>query len=115
MPVEISARIVTLELAETFVISRESTDTAEVVQVELRDGEHVGYGEAAPITRYGQSAEPTLAFLEQHADEPIDETLARTDEPAARSALDSALHDLRARAAGQPAWRHLGLPRTGPP
>jgi L-alanine-DL-glutamate epimerase-like enolase superfamily enzyme len=113
--VEVVARIVTLELAETFVIARESQDTAEVVQVEVRDGEQVGYGEAAPIDRYDQTARSALAFLQDHAGEPIDETLARTEEPAARSALDAALHDLRARAAGEPAWRVLGLPRTGPP
>jgi L-Ala-D/L-Glu epimerase len=113
--VEVTARIVTLELAETFVIARETQDTADVVQVELRDGDQVGYGEAAPIGRYDQTAESALAFLEEHASAPVEETLARTDEPAARSALDAALHDLRARAAGQPAWRFLGLPRTGPP
>jgi L-alanine-DL-glutamate epimerase-like enolase superfamily enzyme len=113
--VEVLARIVRLELAETFVISRESQDTADVVQVELRDGEHVGWGEAAPIGRYDQTAESALAFLQEHTREPVEETLARTEEPAARAALDAALHDLRARAAGQPAWRFLGAGRTGPP
>ena len=36
--VEVMARIATLELAETFVISRESSDTAEVVFVEVQHG-----------------------------------------------------------------------------
>src|SRR5438093_2604973 len=38
---EATARIATLELAETFVIARESQDTAEVVQVGARDGRDV--------------------------------------------------------------------------
>ena len=112
---EVTARIATLELAETFVISRESQDTADVVWVELRDGDHVGYGEAAPIERYGQSAETALAFIEEHAGRPLEEVLAEPGEHAARSALDAALHDLRAKAAGEPAWRVLGVGRTGPP
>jgi L-alanine-DL-glutamate epimerase-like enolase superfamily enzyme len=49
--VELSARIVTLELAETFTIARGSQDTTEVVEVELRHGDVSGYGEAAPIDR----------------------------------------------------------------
>ena len=36
---EVSARIVTLELAQRFVISRESQDTADVVQVDVRRGD----------------------------------------------------------------------------
>src|SRR2546423_12633299 len=34
---------------------------------------------------------------------------------AARAALDGALHDLQGKLLGQPVWRLLGLPRTGPP
>lgn len=40
---ELDARVATLRLAETFVISRESSDSAEVVQVELRAGTATGY------------------------------------------------------------------------
>src|SRR5438034_9524387 len=56
-PVDVTARIATLELAETFVISRESADTVDVVQVEIRHDRQVGYGEGAPIERYDESAE----------------------------------------------------------
>ena len=48
---EVSARIETLRLAETFVIAREASDEAEVVQVELRHEGVSGFGEAAPIER----------------------------------------------------------------
>ena len=122
---DVSARIVTLRLAETFVISRESQDTADVVRVEIRHGDHVGYGEAAPIGRYQESAESALAFVEAHAallgDDPFagEEIGARLaevpGEQAAKSALDAALYDLRGQLLGQPVWRLLGLRRAGPP
>jgi L-Ala-D/L-Glu epimerase len=118
-----SARVVTLRLAETFVISRSAQETAEVVHVELEHDGVRGFGEAAPIERYDESAESALAYVEEHAellgDDPfaLDEILDRLPprEYAARAALDAALHDLCGRLAGQPVWRLLGLRRTGPP
>jgi L-alanine-DL-glutamate epimerase-like enolase superfamily enzyme len=121
--VEIGARIATLELRETFVISRESRDTEDVLWVELRHGDVTGHGEAAPIERYSESAESALAYVEEHADllgdDPfaLEEILARLPQKefAARAAIDAALHDLQGKLTGQPVWRLLGLPRTGPP
>jgi L-alanine-DL-glutamate epimerase-like enolase superfamily enzyme len=121
--VDVEARIVTLELAETFVISRGASDTEDVVQVELRHSGVSGFGEAAPIERYGESAASARAYVEENAgllgDDPfaLEETLARLParEYAARAALDAALHDLQGKLTGQPVWRLLGLPRSGPP
>jgi L-alanine-DL-glutamate epimerase-like enolase superfamily enzyme len=121
--VEVTARIVTLQLAQTFVISRESTDTADVVQVEIRHGDVSGFGEGAPIERYDESAESALAYIEEHADalgdDPwaLDEIEARLprEQFAARAAIDGALHDLQGKLAGVPVWRLLGLRREGPP
>jgi L-Ala-D/L-Glu epimerase len=121
--VELTARIETLELAETFVISRESADTAEVVQVEIRHGQVSGFGEGAPIDRYGESGESALAYLEEHneslGDDPfaLEEIEARLEprEWAARSAIDAALHDLQGKLVGLPVWRLIGLRREGPP
>jgi L-alanine-DL-glutamate epimerase-like enolase superfamily enzyme len=115
--VRLTARIATIELAETFVIARSAQDTADVVYVELEHDGVTGYGEAAPIERYDQSAEAALAYLEANADalgdDPwaLDEIEARLgpDEPAARAAIDAALHDLQGKLAGQPVWRLLGL------
>jgi L-alanine-DL-glutamate epimerase-like enolase superfamily enzyme len=121
--VEVSARIVTLELAETFVISRESRDTEDAVIVEVRHSGVSGFGEAAPIERYDESAESALAYVEEHAallgDDPfaleeIGERLP-AGELAARAAIDAALHDLQGKLLGQPVWRLLGLRRAGPP
>jgi len=121
--VEVTARIVTLELAETFVISRRASDTEEVVQVELTHSGVRGYGEAAPIERYHESAESACAYVEEHSDslgdEPfaLDEVMARlpAQQFAARAAIDAALHDLQGKLLGQPVFRLLGLPRSGPP
>ncbi len=107
------------------MISREASDWDDVVQVELRHGEHVGRGEAAPIARYDETAQSALAFVEEHgallgADPfALEEIGARLDEipgeQAAKSALDAALHDLQGKLLGVPVWRLLGLPRVGPP
>jgi L-alanine-DL-glutamate epimerase-like enolase superfamily enzyme len=121
--VQVSARIVTLELAETFVIARSATDEERVVNVELTHSGVRGHGEAAPVDRYDESAESALAYVEENAgalgDDPfaIEDVLARlpAKEFAARAAIDAALHDLQGKLAGLPVYRLLGLPREGPP
>jgi L-alanine-DL-glutamate epimerase-like enolase superfamily enzyme len=119
----LSARIATIELTETFVISRSAQDSADVVYVELEHEGVTGHGEATPIARYEQSAESALAYIEAHADALGDDPWALEeiesrlppDEPAARAAIDAALHDLQGKLAGEPVWRLLGLRRAGPP
>ena len=122
---QVTARIVTLALAERFTIARGSQDTAEVVQVAIEHGGEVGFGEAAPIERYGESAESALAFVEGFGDELGDDPFALDEirdrlaavpgEPAAKSGVDAALHDLCGKLVGIPVWRLLGLRRAGPP
>ncbi len=120
---DVSARIARLTLAETFRISRETRDDVGVVQVEIRHGDVTGYGEAAPLEHYDQTPESALAYIERNADALGDDPWALdaihgrlpAGEPAARSALDAALHDLCAKLAGVPLWRLLGLERGGPP
>jgi L-alanine-DL-glutamate epimerase-like enolase superfamily enzyme len=123
--VDVRAEIVRLELATTFVISRESQDWADVVHVTVTHGGVEGKGEAAPIERYGETAASALDFVERHGhlvgDDPfaleeVGDRLAALDgEQAAKSALDAALHDLQGKLLGQPVNRLLGLPRRGPP
>ena len=120
---ELSARIVTVPLAETFVIARDAQDDVDLCQVELRHDGAAGFGEAAPIERYDETAASALAYVEAHAgllgDDPfaLDEIFERLPrrEFAARAAIDAALHDLCGKLAGQPVWRLLGLRRSGPP
>ncbi len=118
---EISARAATVTLAETFTISRGSEDEAEVVEVEIRHDGVSGFGEAAPIERYDESAASALAWLDglslgndPFALEAIEAKLP-PGEHAARAAVDAALHDLQGKLTGLPVYRLLGLNRVGPP
>ncbi|MFN2469999.1 MAG: dipeptide epimerase [Gaiellaceae bacterium] len=121
----VDARIVTLTLAERFTIARGSSDTADVVQVKIAHAGECGYGEAAPIERYGESAESARAFLVSldggldddpfALDEIGDRLGERPGEQAAKAAVDAALHDLCGKLLGLPVWRMLGLRRAGPP
>ena len=118
----LSARKATIELAETFTISRSSQDSADVVYVEVEHDGVTGFGEAAPIARYEQSADSALAYLDgldgELGDDPwaleVIEKRLPPGEPAARAAIDAALHDLQGKLAAQPVWRLLGLRREGP-
>jgi len=123
--VEVEARVVRLQLAETFVIAREAADHADVVEVAVSHEGVTGYGEGAPIARYGESAESAKAFVAEHADligddpfalEDIGERLAVVPgEQAAKAAIDGALHDLQGKLLRVPVFQLLGLPRSGPP
>jgi L-alanine-DL-glutamate epimerase-like enolase superfamily enzyme len=116
-----TARKATVQLAETFTISRGSEDEAHVIQVAVEHDGVTGHGEAAPIERYRESAESGLAWLErvELPDDPfaLDELAdgLPAGEHAARAALDHALHDLQGKLTGRPVYRLLGLRRTGPP
>jgi L-alanine-DL-glutamate epimerase-like enolase superfamily enzyme len=82
----------------------------------------VGRGAAAPIPRYDESAQSALAYVEELGtalgDDPfaIEEIMERLPrrEFAARSAIDSALHDLQGKLVGRPVYQLLGLRRIGP-
>jgi L-alanine-DL-glutamate epimerase-like enolase superfamily enzyme len=121
--VELEARVTTLRLAETFVISRSAEDEVDVVEVCVRHDGATGRGEATPIERYDEDPASALAFLEsvELGDDPfaLEETLSRLPAEehtqAARAALDAALHDLCGKLVGLPVWRLLGLSRAGPP
>jgi L-alanine-DL-glutamate epimerase-like enolase superfamily enzyme len=123
--VDVEARIARLRLAETFVIAREASDVADVVHVTISHGGARGHGEGAPISRYGETVDSATAFVEEHrgllGDDPfaleeIGERLASVPgEQAAKAAIDAALHDLQGKLLGLPAFRLLGLPRSGPP
>ena len=122
---EIEARVVRLHLAETFVIAREATDHADVVQVAIHHADATGYGEAAPIARYAESVGSASRFVEEHAELVGDDPFALEEiggrfaripgEQAAKAAIDGALHDLQGKLLDVPVHRLLGLPRGGPP
>lgn len=97
-------------LAEVFTISRGSRTETRVLTVQVTRGGFVGRGECVPYPRYGESIESVTAQIESL---PADITRAELQEAlppgAARNALDCALWDLEAKAAGKRVWELAGL------
>ena len=104
-------------VAGQFIIARGAKTFVDVLVVAVSDGTHVGMGEGTAIYYNGESAESCLAQVEAVIDilEPIEADTARDamqillPAGAARNAVDCALWDLSAKAAGVPLWRHAGL------
>ena len=100
-----------------FIIARGAKTHVDVLVVAVSDGVHVGMGEGTAIYYHGESAESCLAQIEavigalggltvQAARDAAQTALPRG---AARNALDCALWDLEAKAAGLPLWQLAGL------
>lgn len=95
------------------------------VWVRVRDDDGVeGWGEAAPLPYYGETADTVAAVLpwlrevvaaaaagDPYALERIEDAVAKAlgGNPAAKAALSAALHDLVGKRLGVPVWRLLGL------
>src|SRR4051794_35377458 len=122
---QLRVRTVSLTLAETFTIARQSRDMEEVVHVEIEHDGIVGYGEGSPVDYWGETPESLSTFLEDEAPtliggdlfahEYIGRRLAmRPGEQGAKQAIDGALHDWLGKHFGEPVWRLLGLSPTSP-
>lgn len=102
-------------LREAFTISRGTRTEANVLTVTATGGSAAGRGECVPYARYGETMESVAA---QVRDLPRDLTraaLATLLPPgAARNAVDCALWDHAAKAAGRRVWQIAGLPAPGP-
>lgn len=110
-----------LPLRHTFTIARHSEAVAKNVLVHLKAGARTGLGEAAPKSYYGQSQEGCLSTIQRLAPllkdaDPFDIEHLGTelerrapDDPAARAAIDIALHDLLGQQLGLPLWKYWGL------
>jgi L-alanine-DL-glutamate epimerase-like enolase superfamily enzyme len=103
-------------LSRPFRIARGVKTAADVVVVELHDGEHVGWGEAVPYPRYGESAASVLAQIASYADAFAagcgrEELQSRLPAGAARNAVDCALWDLEAKATGRSVAERVGVPQ----
>ena len=98
-------------LAEVFTISRGSRTHAEVLTV--RAG--AGRGECVPYARYDETLESVTAQIEA-LPEGISRAALQEALPAgaARNAVDCALWDAEAKAAGRRVWDLAKLPRPGP-
>ena len=105
----------TFPLAQVFRIARGARTEAHVVSVRISEGDVSGWGECVPYARYGETLDSVVAQIES-----LPARFDRADLPdllpagAARNAVDCALWDLEAKAAGQRAWRLAGLSAPGP-
>lgn len=102
-----------------FVISRGARTEAQVVVAEIGEGPFRGRGEGVPYPRYGESPEGVLGQIEAvraeiEAGAGRERLQALLPPGAARNALDCALWDLEAKAAGVRAWTLAGLARLEP-
>ncbi|EPX86819.1 N-acetyl-D-Glu racemase DgcA [Salipiger mucosus] len=102
-------------LAEVFTISRGSRSAAEVLTVRVtRDGV-TGWGECVPYARYDETLDSVEAEIAGLPGDVTREALQRLlPAGAARNAVDCALWDLEAKAAGKRVWQLAGLPAPGP-
>jgi L-alanine-DL-glutamate epimerase-like enolase superfamily enzyme len=116
---QLAAVIERWPIAGSFTISRGAKTEAVTVVAEVSQGGRSGRGECVPYPRYGETPEATLAALvamQEPLSRGLDRTALQAAMPpgAARNALDCALLDLEAKAAGQRAWTLLGRPAPRP-
>lgn len=113
-----AARIERFPIAGSFTISRGAKTEAVTVVAEVRRKGLTGRGECVPYPRYGETPEATLAAIKAMQDAVAGgltrQALQAAMPPgAARNALDCALIDLEAKAAGLRAWSVLDRPAPG--
>jgi L-Ala-D/L-Glu epimerase len=130
-PIRLAQERLDLPLKSAWTISRGTRRLAENVLVRLHwqapDGQsYEGLGEAAPYAFYGELRGTVEACLDEFAsflgDDPFAvETILDAIEkrlhhnPAAKAAIDIALHDLLGKLLGKPLWQIWGLdPSRGP-
>ncbi|MGI9180167.1 MAG: dipeptide epimerase [Longimicrobiaceae bacterium] len=123
---QLQAEVLPLRTRHAFHIARAvAPPVRETVWVRLLDEEgNEGWGEAAATPFYGETAETVTAILprlgaaladaaagDPFAIERIEQALGRVigRNPAAKSAISAALHDLVGKRLGQPVWRLWGL------
>jgi len=123
---ELAYEPITVKLSTPFRIAHGVSTERNNVLVRLSDGEHEGWGEAAPVRQHRETQASVLEYLATAtrawpagADPFRLEDLLAALPPgsqAGRAALDIALHDLVAKKLGVPLYRFFGLnPAAAPP
>ncbi len=112
------ARSESWPLNRPFRIARGIKTAADVVVAEVRDGAHVGQGEAVPYARYGESIDSVLQQIVSMADAVAQgarraELQSVLPPGAARNAVDCALWDLEAKRSGRSAAQITGVREPG--
>jgi L-Ala-D/L-Glu epimerase / N-acetyl-D-glutamate racemase len=116
---EVEIRRVDWPFKSEFRIAYETRAHAETVQVELRDGGHVGRGEALGVSYHGETADSIreqLMAVEKELRDGIsrDRLQAILPPGGARNAIDCALWDLEAKRLGRRAWVLAGIGSVNP-
>ncbi|WP_024891845.1 dipeptide epimerase [Luteimonas huabeiensis] len=119
MPVELELHNEPLPLAAPFRIAGHVFEAMPATVATLRDGRHVGRGEAAGVYYNDDRPETMLATLEAlrpRIEAGLDRGALRALLPAggARNALDCALWELESQRSGLPVWRLAGLDGVRP-
>jgi L-Ala-D/L-Glu epimerase len=117
MSLRITATVERWPVAGQFIIARGAKTFVDVLVVAVSDGAHIGYGEGTAIYYLGETAESCLGQVERVIDAlealPVAEARALVQiilpPGAGRNALDCALWDLEAKAAGIPLWQLMGM------
>lgn len=109
---ELIIRHRSLPLHSPFRISRGVKHAADVIVIEISQGNCTGRGESVPYARYGESVASVLDEMEALRKELCagmgrDELQARLHPGAARNAIDAALWDLESKLTGVPVWARL--------
>jgi L-alanine-DL-glutamate epimerase-like enolase superfamily enzyme len=115
-----------LKLRHTFTISRGSRDVSPVVFVQIEHDGIVGFGEAAPSNRYGESVKTVEAFfakvdVRRYVDPFQLESILdyvggiAADNTSAKAAIDIALHDWIGKKVGLPLHEYWGLDKQKAP
>ena len=113
MTIEISRD--TFPLAQVFRIARGARTEAHVLSVKITRNGVTGWGECVPYARYDETMDSVAAQIEGLPVD-VDRMALQGLLPAgaARNAVDCALWDLEAKAAGKRVWELAGLPAPGP-
>ena len=122
MALRLAARHEQWPLERPFSISRGTKTVADVVAVELSEGQISGHGECVPYGRYDESIAGVLESMASVRDAlqagvdraKLAQSLAALLPPgAARNAVDCALWDLEAKQTGIPAWQRASVTLPG--
>jgi len=116
----------TLELRHVFTIATSSRTTTPVMLTEIEYDGVIGYGEASMPPYLGESQEGAAAFLAkvnlEKYDNPFEMETILTDidaiatgNPAAKAAVDIALHDLVGKLMNQPWYNIWGFKKNATP
>ncbi len=119
MPIELELHNEPLPMAAPFRIAGHVFTAMPATVVTLRDGAHVGRGEAAGVYYNDDHPDAMLATLEAlrpRIEAGLDRDTLRALLPAggARNALDAALWELESQRTGVPVWKLAGLDGVRP-